>query len=136
MFTLNDSRDMAHSLSDDEGKIVFINFWASWCAPCRIELPELSHLADGYTGKKVHIVVINVDKDRAGGLKALHQLGLDHSNFKVLWDNHSKVVSAFDIQGMPSSFILDSQGIIRFQHEGYHPKDPMLWRKEIDALLR
>jgi peroxiredoxin len=135
-FSLKNSHQEQRSLSEYKGKVVFINFWASWCAPCQQELPELNKLAAEFKGKKVQVLAINVDEDRAAAKKLLAKLGLSSSRMEILYDPKSKVVSAYNIDNMPTSFILDSKGIIRFLHAGYHPQDPASWRQEIDRLLQ
>jgi thiol-disulfide isomerase/thioredoxin len=123
------------SEKDYKGNIVFIDFWASWCAPCQQELPELEKLAADYKGKKIKIFAINVDQNRKEGEALLRKLGLTSSAFHILWDSKSKVVSAYNIDSMPSSFIIDSRGIIRFVHHGFRTQDPPVWRQEISSLL-
>jgi thiol-disulfide isomerase/thioredoxin len=134
-FSLANSQNQIRSLSDYKGKIVFINFWASWCAPCQEELPELDRLAAQYKGKKVRVVAINVDPKRPPAKKLLAKLGLTSPHLEVLWDSKSKVVGTYNIDTMPSSYILDSRGIIRFSHSGFHSQDPDHWRREIDRLI-
>ncbi len=134
-FSLPNSQHQKRALSDYRGKVVFINFWASWCGPCRFELPELNRLAVAFSDKNVKVVAINVDRDRSLATKLFHRLGLRGSHLEILWDSQSKVVSAFKIEGMPSSFILDDRGVIRFVHAGFHRPDLESWRKEIKSLL-
>ena len=134
-FALPNSQKQIRSLSGYKGKVVFINFWASWCAPCQVELPELRRLADDYRGKKVAVVAINVDQDRNAAKKVIARLGLSGSSMEILWDAKSKVVSAYNIETMPSSFVLDPHGVIRFIHSGFHPQDPDAWRREVDSLI-
>ena len=134
-FVLPDSHHHKKTLTGYKGQILFINFWASWCGPCREELPELNRLATEYKNKNVQILVINVDENRESGTELLATLGLQRSDFKVLWDSRSKVVTAYDIEAMPSSYIIDKNGIIRFSHVGYRRGDNLSWRKEIDRLI-
>jgi len=122
------------TLSNYRGKIVFVNFWASWCAPCIEELPELQRLASDYNGKKLKVIGINVDQDKNAAKKLISQLGLSTSSIEILWDSKSKVVNTYSIEGMPSSFIIDPKGIIRFTHIGFHHNDPETWRHEINQL--
>jgi thiol-disulfide isomerase/thioredoxin len=133
-FTLTDSRRQKRTLSDYKGKVVFINFWASWCAPCQEELPALNRLAADYKSKKVQILAINVDEQPASAKTLLTKLGLTRADFEVLWDSKSKAVGAYNIEVMPSSYILDRNGVIRFTHSGFHGQDPIAWRHEIDNL--
>ncbi len=134
-FALPNSQKQIRTLSGYKGKVVFVNFWASWCAPCQEELPELNRLAGDYRGKKVIVVAINVDQDRNAAKKLMAKLGLTTSHMEILWDAKSKVVSAYNIDAMPSSFVLDPRGVIRFSHSGFHPQDPARWREEIKSLL-
>jgi thiol-disulfide isomerase/thioredoxin len=134
-FSLMNIHNHKRTLSEFKGKIVFINFWASWCAPCEVELPELNRMATEYQGRKVQVIAINVDRDRRLALGLLAKLGLTNSHLEILFDPASKVVSTYQIEAMPSSFLLDAHGRIAFTHEGYHSSDPDLWRQEIDRLL-
>jgi thiol-disulfide isomerase/thioredoxin len=134
-FALINSHKERKTLSSFKGKVVFINFWASWCAPCQMELPELKRLADEYPRKRFQILAINVDTDRKAARRLISKLGLATSHLEILWDSRSKAVSAFNIETMPSSFILDSRGVIRFAHSGFHQQDPETWRKEVNQLI-
>jgi thiol-disulfide isomerase/thioredoxin len=135
-FSLHDSHQQFRTLKSYQGQVVFLDFWASWCAPCLLELPELNRLAADYQKKKLRVLAINVDTDPAAAKVLLSKLGLKKPVLKILWDTQSKVVSTYNIETMPASFIIDQKGIIRFSHPGYHEKDPSLWRTEIDGLLR
>jgi peroxiredoxin len=136
-FKLPDSRGVRRTLADYKGKVVLINFWASWCAPCRAELGELDRLAREFAHKPVKVLTINVDKEKKLGKGLLVLLELDRpGGFDVLWDTRSKAVSAYNIETMPSSFIVDKRGVIRFTHSGFRPEDPAAWRREIASLLQ
>ena len=134
-FVLKNSQQQSRSLADYHGHVVLINFWASWCAPCQEELPELNRLAAAYAGR-ARVVAINIDTDHQAAKDALARLGLSSSHLEILWDPKSKVVSKFNIDTMPASYILDRHGVIRSIHSGYHPTtDPAAWRQEFDAQL-
>jgi len=135
-FALVDLQQHQRSLSSYRGKVLLINFWASWCGPCQQELPALSRLGSEYQDKKVRILAINVDENWSEAQKLLTRLGISTSRLEILRDSKSKVVSAYQIEAMPSSFIIDAQGIIRFSHSGFHAQDPGTWRQELDTLLR
>jgi len=134
-FFLMNSHHQQRSLPDYKGKIVLINFWASWCAPCRAELPKLDRLAAHYSPKQMRVVAINVDRDPTPAKRLLNELGLANAHLDVLWDTRSKAVSAYNIQSMPSSVIVDARGVVRFVHAGFHIQDPEAWRQEVDTLL-
>jgi thiol-disulfide isomerase/thioredoxin len=134
-FSLKNSKTQTRTLASYKGKVVVVDFWASWCATCQLELPEFDRLAADYKSKKLQVVAINVDTDRHAAKELLKKLGLSTPHFEILWDPKSKAVSAYNIEAMPSSFILDQKGIIRFVHVSYHEHDPATWHKEIDSLL-
>jgi len=121
------------SLKDLRGKVVFVNFWASWCGPCRKELPELDKLRRQYQKNGLVILAINIDKSKK---KALSFLEKQPNKLSILLDPKKKVASLFKVRGMPSSFVLDSRGIIRYIHLGYSEKDTTKWRKEVETLLK
>jgi len=127
--------DRAPHLAKYKGQVVFVNFWASWCAPCLVELPELNRLAAHYKGRKVKVLAINVDADRAAARRTLARLKLSKASFEVLWDTKSKTITAYDPPTMPSSYLVDRQGRIRYLHPGFQAGDPATWRQEIDSLL-
>lgn len=135
-FSLTNSHGTKRTLSDYKGKVVFINFWASWCAPCQIELPQLNQLAIDEGGKNVNVIAINVDREQFKAGTLLTKLGLDSPEMEILWDPDSKAVAAYDAETMPNSFIVDTQGIIRFVHTGFDKHDPEKWHHEIDSLLK
>ena len=135
-FKLMSTRHTMRSLKDYKGKVVLINFWASWCGPCKVELPELSRLAAEYDRKPVRVIAINVDEDRQAAQELLAQLKGGTSKMDILLDRRSTVVKSYDIEAMPSSFIVDQRGIIRYIHVGFRPSDTDLWRREINDLLK
>lgn len=134
-FTLRDINGKAFSLTDFRGKVVFIDFWASWCAPCKKELPEVSKFSRKY-GNDVVFIAINVDKRRANAEDFLLQIPGLSPGVKVLLDNDSTVVSSYNVAAMPTSFILDKEGVVRYVHFGFRESDPESWTEEIDKLLK
>lgn len=135
-FKLKNSQGALKSLKDYQGKVLLINFWASWCGPCLGELKELNQLARDYRGKNFRVLAINVDEKSSDGRKLLKRLGLQSAAFETFWDNRSKIVSAYNIPAMPTSVIVDRHGTVRFIHSGFRPEDPAVWRREIDSLMR
>ncbi len=135
-FTLTNGHHQQRTLASYKGKICLINFWASWCGPCAVELPQLNRLATDYKGKPFRVIAVNVDPDSASARKLLTHLGLTDPPLDLLWDPQSKAVSAYNIESMPSSFIVDEHGLVRFVHAGFHRHDPAAWRNEIDSLLQ
>ncbi len=134
-FTLKDLSGEDRSLKDFAGQVVFINFWASWCPPCKKEFPEINELANEYKDHNVRVLAIILDKslERVAGF--LEKMNVDPGAVIILQDPSAKVVANYVARSMPTSFVVDHKGIIRFVHFGYDDKDPAKWRAEIDALL-
>jgi thiol-disulfide isomerase/thioredoxin len=123
-------------LSDLKGKIVVVDFWASWCVPCRKELPALDALQKRYADAKKPVVIlaVNVDKDRANAEKLLAAVKV--AAIRILLDPDGKVAGAYDVPTMPSSFIIDEKGLVRNVHAGFSSGDERKFAEEIEALVR
>ena len=131
-FSLKDISGRDWSLEDLKGKAVFINFWGTWCQPCKKELPALNELQR--KNKEVVIIAINIDKSRETADTFLKKISLDQ--LTILLDPMTKVVSSFGARAMPTSYILNREGKVRFIHYGFdEKKDPLLWEAELKELL-
>jgi thiol-disulfide isomerase/thioredoxin len=119
-----------------KGEVTLVNFWASWCGPCALEFPALNELAADYTGKDFKVLAITVDTDRAAADEFLARFKKEGLKLNVLYDPESKSIDAYGARAMPTSFIIDQKGIIRYIHVGFRPDDPEKWRKEVDELLK
>jgi len=120
------------SLADLRGKVVLVDFWASWCAPCKASFPLLDALRRDLGGKGVEVVAINVDERRRDTEAFLSDRQHD---MPVLLDSKGVAAQAFGVQAMPTSFILDRAGRIRFTHTGYTAATVQRYREEIAMLL-
>ena len=120
----------AISLDDVRGKVVIIDFWATWCAPCRRSLPRLAALETGNSSLK--LLAINVDDDRENAVDFLRRY---HLNLTSLYDETKLVADRYDVPEMPSALIVDKLGVVRFVHAGYNESDIELMKKEIEGLL-
>ena len=123
-------------LSDLRGNIVVVDFWASWCVPCKKELPALDALAKKYAAEKKPVVIlaVNVDKERANAEKLLASVKV--SSLRVLLDPDGRVASAYDVPTMPSSFVIDAKGLVRNVHSGFSSGDEKKFAEEIEALAK
>ena len=123
-------------LSDLKGNVVLIDFWASWCVPCRKELPALDALAKQYAEAKKPVVIlaVGIDKDRANAEKLLASLKV--SSVRVLLDPDGKVPSDYDVPTMPTSVVIDAKGLVRNVNAGFEPGDEKKLAAQIDALLK
>lgn len=135
-FTLPDIYGKTLSLNSLKGKVVYINFWASWCGPCKQEFPQLVKLAARYSGSDLIILAINQDKNRSGMEDFLDKNPISSSNMKVLTDPETSVISSYGPRAMPTSFIIDKEGVVRYIHFGFSESDPSKWIKEIDRLIK
>jgi len=120
------------SLNDLHGKVVLINFWASWCGPCRKEMPILEQLNKQYRSKGVSLVGVNVEPDSADALKWLKSTPV---TFPILFDRDSSVSKLYQVQGMPNTVIIDRHGKVRFIHRGYQPGEENEYLDQIRALV-
>jgi thiol-disulfide isomerase/thioredoxin len=134
-FTLPGLDGAAVKLSDLRGSVVVVDFWASWCVPCRKELPALDALARRYTDEKKPVVIlaIGVDKERGNAEKLLASAKI--ASLRVLLDPDGKVPSAYDVPTMPTSFVIDAKGLVKFVNAGFTPGDEKKIAEQVDGLL-
>jgi peroxiredoxin len=120
------------SLQSFRGKVVLLNFWATWCGPCREELPELARMQEKFRPRGLVVVAVTVDNEleNVRGFLKKHEVKL-----QALWDRRKKVADAYAVEKMPSSYLLDRNGVIRFVHRGYSPEELKRIEAEIDDLL-
>jgi peroxiredoxin len=120
------------SLADYHGKVVFVDFWASWCSPCRQSLPLYDKLGAGYAAADFAILAISLDEEIADAKAFLSEHPVKYT---TLQNPQGDVAKAFDLKGMPSSYLIDRDGIVRARHVGFEPKDIDALKKEIDGLV-
>jgi len=135
-FELVDINGRRVALSEMRGKVVFIDFWASWCPPCKQEFPELEKLTSQYRDSPFVTLAVSEDKVRSNVNRFTANYPELPPNLIVLLDHRSKAIKKYSVLAMPTSFIIDSSGVIRYIHYGYRESDPEAWRREIDTLLK
>ncbi|MBI5888212.1 MAG: TlpA family protein disulfide reductase [Deltaproteobacteria bacterium] len=109
-FTLPDLDGKQVSLKDFRGKVVFLNFWATWCKPCEDEMPSMQALYNGMKGQPFEIIAVSIDSDGTEVVKAYaKKYGI---TFTVLHDRSGKVKEAYKTTGVPETFIIDQNGVI------------------------
>jgi cytochrome c biogenesis protein CcmG/thiol:disulfide interchange protein DsbE len=130
--TLHTGDGKAVQLGAYKGKVVLVDFWASWCAPCKTSFPALDLLFHEYQPRGLEVLAVNVDEHRRD---AETFLGHHPHRLMVLFDPDGVSPAAFGVKGMPSSFLIDKLGTIRFTHMGYSGRVDESYRQEIDHLL-
>jgi thiol-disulfide isomerase/thioredoxin len=119
-------------LTTYKGKVLLVDFWASWCVPCKTSFPALDSLYREYQPRGLEVLAINLDERRRDADRFLG----DHPHrLTVLFDPKGASPLAFAVQGMPSSFLIDKAGNIRFTHMGYSGNVDESYRREIAQLL-
>ena len=114
-FSLLDLENKSVSLSDYQGKYVLLNAWATWCPPCRAEMPDLNEFHQAYQDKGFEILAINAGESRDTAAAFSEALGLD---FKILLDSDGTVLTGLGISGFPTSILVDPQGKVAMIHIG------------------
>ncbi|TGD75621.1 TlpA family protein disulfide reductase [Mangrovimicrobium sediminis] len=132
-FTLKSAGGKNIRLSELRGEVVLINFWASWCGPCRQEMPRLDELQQKYQDLGFTILGVNVEQDRGEAERALRDIPV---TFPVLFDEDNAVSELYDVDAMPVTVIVDRSGQIRFAHKGYKPGNEALYEEQVRQLVK
>ena len=132
-FTLKSLGGKNLKLSEMTGNVVLINFWASWCGPCREEMPLLNALHKKYQPLGFTVLGVNVEEELDGARRFLKNVPVD---FPILLDNTNKVSKQYKVVAMPTTVVVDRDGNMRFLHEGYKPGDEKKYRQMIKKLVR
>jgi peroxiredoxin len=132
-FTLEALAGGQAALSQYQGQVVMVNFWATWCGPCQQEMPLLDQMYKKYKPAGFTLIGVNVDKE-APPVRDL--LARKPVSFPVLLDPANQVSKAYHVDEMPSSVIIDRKGAIRYVHRGYKPGDENDYQDKIRQLIR
>jgi thiol-disulfide isomerase/thioredoxin len=119
-------------LSEHLGEVVLINFWATWCGPCRQEMPLLDELYAKYRRAGLVLLSINIDEQQAPAMEMARTLKV---SYPVLFDAHKDVSRAYDIGTMPLTVLVDREGVIRYVSEGYKPGYEQRYTEKLRELL-
>jgi peroxiredoxin len=132
-FTLPSMEGRNLRLQELRGQVVLLNFWATWCGPCRQEMPHLNRLYDKYRASGFTLLGVNIDDDtrRAGDLAT--KLGL---RFPVLFDTEKRVSRLYDVGSMPATVLVDRDGRVRHIHRGYREGYEVTYDEQIRGLLK
>jgi peroxiredoxin len=132
-FTLPSRDGGTLRLSDLKGQVVMINFWATWCGPCRQEMPLLQQLYGKYEPLGFTLLGVNVEPDSAPAQEWLRKVPV---TFPVLFDRDNKVSAQFGVEAMPSTVLIDRQGNVRHVHRGYKPGDESTYADLVRGLVK
>jgi peroxiredoxin len=132
-FTLKSKENGNIRLSEQRGNIVLVNFWASWCGPCREELPEMETLYQEYQDLGFEILAVNVDDEASKADVLLDDIEV---SFPVLYDTSGEVSKLYDVSAMPTTVMIDRDGNQRLVHLGYRAGDEKKYEKAIKILMR
>ncbi len=132
-FTLKSNSGKNMRLSDLRGRVVMLNFWASWCGPCRQEMPLLDKLSRRYEAAGFTLLGVNVDAEKKLADRILREIPV---GFDILYDPTSKVSELYKVDVMPSTVLIDCDGNLNYLHRGYVPGDEDVYKSRVKKLLR
>jgi len=114
------------------GKVVYVDFWASWCGPCRQSMPKFNTLYKQLSSKGFDIVAINLDESKADAQRFLQDYPV---NYTVLYDATGQSPKQFGVSVMPTGYLLDRFGMVRYTHQGFRDGDEAKLMQEVNKLL-
>jgi len=123
---------LEQALAQHKGEVVYLDFWASWCVPCRKSFPWMNMVQEKYQTKGFSVISVNLDADYALAQKFLKE---NPASFSVIYDPKGKLAKHFKIQGMPSSMLIGRDGKIKQRHTGFFTKKIPQYQQEIEKLL-
>jgi peroxiredoxin len=132
-FALKSSTGENLRLSEYRGEVVMVNFWATWCGPCRQEMPLLDELYQRYQRVGFNLLGVNIDDDSRRAMQMIEELGV---NFPVLFDDRKEVSKLYEVEAMPVTVLIDREGNVRFVHHGYKPGYEDKYLDQVRSLLR
>lgn len=124
--------EQATTLQQFAGKVVYLDFWASWCAPCRTSFPLLNKLHEKLKAQGFTVLAVNLDEDKANAEKFLKEIPV---SFSVLRDADGSWSDKYGVESMPTSYIIDKQGVVQNIHRGFASDDIKELEAKITALL-
>lgn len=120
------------NLEQYQGKVVYVDFWASWCGPCRQSFPVMNELQQTYGEDNFVIIAINEDSEPGAAEQFLAQYP---ANFTIFYDQNGELAKYFKVDAMPTSYLLDQSGAAKYRHRGFRQKDVSKINDQIQSLL-
>lgn len=130
-FRLSDPA-LGQQLSDLKGKVVYLDFWASWCKPCRHSFSWMNHLQSEYGDQGLVILAVNLDAEPEQAQAFLQR---HPANFHIQFDPQGKIAEQYQLLGMPSSYLIDADGTLRHIHQGFFTDKQPVYHQQIKTLL-
>jgi len=127
-----DSMNGAGKMAIASGKVTIVDFWATWCEPCKKSFPKYQELYVKYKASGLEIVAVSVDDDKGGIPEFVKTHG---AKFPVGWDEGHKIADRWKPENMPSAYIVDKTGVVKFVHKGYHDGEENEIEKELKGLF-
>lgn len=131
-FSLPTAKGDAIALDKLKGKVVYVDFWASWCGPCRRSFPWMAEMQQKYGAKGFTVVAVNVDKKRSDAERFLEKTP---AGFTVVYDEAGTTPAAYAVKGMPSSYLIDPSGKVTFVERGFLDEHKAEIEQKIAALV-
>lgn len=123
------------TLADQKGKTVFVNFFATWCSPCRAEFPEISKLHTKYASRGIKIISISIDDKKDFSKVESFASGQNARQLVLFGENAQQLASQFGVSGIPANFLLGADGKVLKSWEGYSPSEIPEWESAIEMAL-
>ena len=121
------------NLSTYKGKVVYLDFWASWCGPCKLSFPFMENLEYTFPGKDLVIIAVNLDHSRARADAFLKDVG--NANFPIIYDKKGKLATRFHVSAMPTSVLIGRDGKIRYVHKGFFKEKEDQYVSDLSKLI-
>ncbi len=128
----NPDEELELFMQRHHGKIIYLDFWASWCVPCRKSFPWMNNMQEKYETQGFVVISINLDAERSLAKKFLQEVTAE---FSVIYDNKGVLAKKFQLKGMPSSYLFNRQGQLISAHNGFNDKKKQLFEQEIQQAI-
>jgi peroxiredoxin len=132
-FTLKSAEGRNLRLSEQRGRVVMVNFWATWCGPCKVEMPHLNRIYEKYRSAGFVLLGVNVDDDPKAAVALAARLGV---TFPVLFDAEKSVSRLYSLDSMPATVLIDRDGKVRHLHRGYRDGMEATYDQQVRALVK
>jgi cytochrome c biogenesis protein CcmG, thiol:disulfide interchange protein DsbE len=127
---------IAHAANLDmsayRGQVVYVDFWASWCGPCKQSFPWIQRMKDTYGERGLTVIAVDLDHDRTAADKFLNRF---RPTFEVRFDPKGEIAQFYAVQAMPTSVLIDRRGVTRFTHAGFRPIDGPIYEAQLQNLI-